>query len=590
MDSTEAFGNLYPVVPRAIGLVLPPGWQGTLNELDPKFATLGIDRNVCFLVDPNGATNETNIDCSGVVPAPYGAVSGVTKEHTKILPDGWFSPGTHIEYFARRSTIEAPLVGSLYPDTNTVFPQDPSGAFLRDAERFLQADVLPDMWKSTRYNGAGLACMLMVDGSDTRGFDRAYRGAADTLGYGKNNGASQGWKGLGPGSDPDDPAGFVAANQGQYGLNFDHYDVTGAEGAEGGHPGVRFASNTAAIANKGDKSGPSAAQLSTFYNSVLYLAGDLDSNSGTLQDGVDPGEGANDIALLEGFLAAASGANHKSVWLSGEGIMQDGFESTDPTLYNFLTDTFGSDLTAPNYKSFSADVRSTVGFLPTAPWAHPGRVYGFDHLCTRSADVLAVVPTVDGATEGAQYQNIGPGPFTAAVYRPTNPGVREFRTLIDGFDLSNLRGNYANLGQIATQPETDIGRISWFDDVWVSFFQLCARRGPIVGIGDLPGPGGQRFTNAILGSYPNPALAHQRVNMRFTLAKATNVTVRIYSVAGREVANFAHKGTEGPNNVIWDGNLSNGAKATPGVYFYRIDGADFGKAVNSQKMILLSGN
>jgi len=42
--------------------------------------------------------------------------------------------------------------------------------------------------------------------------------------------------------------------------------------------------------------------------------------------------------------------------------------------------------------------------------------------------------------------------------------------------------------------------------------------------------------------------------------------------------------------VIWDGNLSNGAKATPGVYFYRVDGADFGKAVNSQKMILLSGN
>jgi hypothetical protein len=168
--------------------------------------------------------------------------------------------------------------------------------------------------------------------------------------------------------------------------------------------------------------------------------------------------------------------------------------------------------------------------------------------------------------------------------------VREFRTLIDGFDLGSLRGNYANLAQIATQPENDNGRLAWFDDVWTAFFQLCARRGPIVGIGDLPGPGGQRFTNAILGSYPNPALAHQRVNMRFTLAKATNVTVRIYSVAGREVANFAHKGTEGPNNVIWDGNLSNGAKATPGVYFYRIDGADFGKAVNSQKMILLSGN
>ena len=592
MDSGDA--NLYPITSRSIGNPVAPTWQGTLHELDPKFAALSIDHNLCFLVDPNGQINDTNIDCSGVVPAPYGGVSGTTKEGTKILPDGWFTPGTHIEYFVRQSKLESPLTFSMLTDTTIVFAQDPGGQIDTDAERFFSADVLPDMWKSTRYGGAGLACMLMIDGADRRGSDRVYRGAADTLGYGKNNGASQGWKGLGPAASSseqaDNPAGFVAANLGQYGLNFDHYDVQGAEGQEAGHPGVRFAQNLGALALKGDKSGPSASQLQSLYNSALYLAADLDDGSGTLHDGTTASsQGANDVALFDGFLQAATGANRKSIWLSGEGIMQDGAFRSDPTLYNFLTEDFGSDLTSENYKAFSLSPRSTVGFITQAGWAHAGRVYGVNHSCLILNDVLAVVPTVDGATESAQYENLGPGPWTSSVYR-TNGAGREFRTLIDGFDLANIKSHYPNLLAVQTQSENDTGRIEWFDDVWAGLFQLCARHGPITAVGDLPGADGSRFTNAVLGSYPNPAFANQRVTLRFTLAQARPVTVRIYSVAGREVAKFDHKGVEGPNNVVWDGSLSNGAQATPGVYFYRIDGPGFEKSAAAQKMILLSGN
>jgi hypothetical protein len=322
---------------------------------------------------------------------------------------------------------------------------------------------------------------------------------------------------------------------------------------------------------------------------VLYFSADLDDGSSTLHDGVTAGQGADDISLFQGFLSAATPSNRKSIWLSGEGIMQDGAFRANPTLYTFLTDNFGSDLTSENYKAFSLSARSTVGMTTTAPWAHAGRVYGVNHSCLILNDVLAVVPTVDGAAEGAQYENLGPGPFTSSVYRPIGSG-RDFRTLIDGFDLANIKGNYANLAAVLTQPENDNGRIAWFDDVVTNHFQLCARRGPIVGVGDVPGSNGGRFANAILGTFPNPAFASQHVTLRFTLAQARPVTVRIYSVAGREVAKFDHKGVEGPNNVVWDGALSNGAKATPGVYFYRIDGPDFGKSTAAQKMILLSSN
>src|SRR5262249_2852333 len=109
MDSAEF--NQYPIVGRGIGMPNVPAWMGTLHESDPNYNTLGITHNICFLVNPNGANDQTNIDCSGTPLAAYNAAANggqaptTTKEGTKILPDGWFTPGTHIEYFVRQSFI-----------------------------------------------------------------------------------------------------------------------------------------------------------------------------------------------------------------------------------------------------------------------------------------------------------------------------------------------------------------------------------------------------------------------------------------------------------------------------------------------------
>jgi hypothetical protein len=585
MDSAEA--NLYPILSRSIGGPSSPVWMGALHELDPSFATLGIAHNVCFLINPAGSTDQSNIVCGGTPPAPYGGVSGTTKEGTKILPDGWFTPGTHVEYFLRRSLLESPGTVSLLFDTSRVFPQDPGGSPDYDQERWSSFDVLPDMWKSTRYAGAGLACMLLVDGGDRRGSDPSFRGALDTLGYGKNNGATQGWFGRGPNTDANDPAGFEPANLGQYGANYDHYDIRGAEGEEAGHPGVRLANNPGAIALKRDTSGPSAQQLAAFYTTVVWASGDLER--GTLHDMFDAQEAANDIGLLQGFLAGATPANRRGVHLNGDGIMEDGALNSDngTVLLPFLTGTFGSDLAAEDFKARAVSQLHMFGMIPTAPWAHPGRIYGIELTCSQNADVLKVVPTVDGAAEGMQYQNLGPSPWTASVYRPTGAG-RDYRTLIDGFDLAHLRGNYASLGQIGTLPATDFARAYWLDDALAGHFQVCARKGPVVAVGDLPGTGAARFTNANLGAFPNPAFAGRNVSLRFTLAKAMPVTLRIFDVAGRAVARLAIKGVEGANVAKWDGVLANGAAASAGVYFYSLEGVDVAPAQRSAKLILLS--
>jgi hypothetical protein len=585
MDSAD--GNLYPILSRGIGGPASPVWMGTLHESDPNFASLGIAHNVCFLVDPNGSTDQSNIVCGGTPPAPYGGVSGTTKEGTKILPDGWFTPGTHVEYFLRKSLLESPGTVSLLFDTSVVLPQDPVGSVDVDQERWSSFDVLPDMWKSVRYGGAGLACVLLVDDADRRGSDPAFRGALDTLGYGKGNGATQGWARRQPNTDINSAANFVAANLGQYGLNFDHYDVRAAESGEAGHPGVRFANNPGAIALRRDTSGPSASQLASLYTTVVWTSGDL--NSATLHDKFDSQEAADDISLLGGFLAGATPANRRGVYLDGDGIMEDGaFNSDNGTiLEGFLTGKFGSDLTAGSYKVSANSQANTFGMIPVAPWAHPGRLYGLDLSCADLSDVLKVLPTVDGAAEAMQYQNLGPAPWTASVYRPTGSG-RDYRTLIDGFDLAHLRGNYASLGQIGTLPATDFARAYWLDDALAGHFQVCARKGPIVAVGDSPGASGIRFANANLGAFPNPSLAGRNVSLRFTLAKAMPVTLRIFDVAGRAVARVQVKGALGPNVAVWDGVLANGAHASAGVYFYSLEGIDVAPSQKSAKLILLS--
>ena len=566
----------------------------TLHESDPNYGSLGIDRNLCFLVNPAAIDDESNITCNGTPPAIYGAVAGTSKEATKILPDGWFSPGTHIEYFVRRSTLEAPGTYVLLFDTTRVFPQDPDAAADLDQERWSSVDVLPDLWKSTRFGGAGLACVLLVDAADRRGSNPSYRGALDSLGFGKDDGATSGWRSLGAGHDPNDPAGFIAANRGQYGIRYDQFDIRASESREAGHPGARFALNLAGVAQKGDRSGPSAAMLGTLYQTVIHATGDLDY--AVLHDGSGSQEGSDDIALYEGFLAGATAANRRGLWLSGDGIMEDGaINSGDGSrLPVFLSGTFGADLVSPDYKVFSGSSATTVGLLPVAPWAHPGRIYGFDHNCDIHADVLSVVPTVDGAAAAAQYQVLGPGTeFTASVYRPAGTG-REYRTLLDGFDATHLRGHYASLASIASQIGTNVGRFGWIDDVVAAHFQICNRVRPAISVGDLPGPQGARFANQLLGAYPNPAFAARAITLRFTLAAPAPIRVRIFNVAGREIAALEHKGVEGENRVLWDGRLANGVSAPSGVYFYRLEGAAFENATDGPgaraKLILLSGN
>jgi hypothetical protein len=228
-DSAEI--NLYTIVARTIGIPVAGAWSSMYIEDDPpgtepKFTTLGIEKNRCFLILAGNAVTQANTTCDLTNPFPGGGTDGWettsgygqetgrtglmthghTYEFTKIMPDGQFTPGTHVQYFFRREDAggsggpcEAPDP-CMAPDTNVVFPQAGEGS--TDAHRWQQFSVLPDAWKFDSYDGLGQACMLYVDMNDRRGNERVWVSIADSLGAtnAAKYGAHNGWHAPGTGT------------------------------------------------------------------------------------------------------------------------------------------------------------------------------------------------------------------------------------------------------------------------------------------------------------------------------------------------------------------------------------------------------
>ena len=74
---------------------------------------------------------------------------------------------------------------------------------------------------------------------------------------------------------------------------------------------------------------------------------------------------------------------------------------------------------------------------------------------------------------------------------------------------------------------------------------------------------------ALPQNYPNPFTAS--TNIRFDLPERSRVTITIYDVTGREVANLVDGPVEpGAHVAVWSGTTREGRPAGPGVYFARM--------------------
>ena len=489
----------------------------------------------------------------------------------------------------RRSDAPAGLTdASVVPDTSVASSQAALGPHF-DGQRFLEIGVFPDMWKDSRFGGDGLACMLVVDAGDRRGQEDTVIGALDTLGYGKANGAGRGWyedEWSTSNPDPDDPSNWVFPNLGQKGLAFDWFDVQASESSEGDRPGCRINDGPVDLQDRQCKQGPTPVMLKTYYNTILWMADDLETN--VLHDGIDSQEQSDDVAIVQDFLSTAAAGTERAFYLAGDGAANDLANSfgNAPTL---LSNFFAAVLVSEDYRVASNNITTPSAVQNLIPAFKAPSWYGYNNSCLLFPDVVDVNGAVAGGVLAQRYEDSGdgdisinPGIYGAAVYRPADNASRFYTTLITGYQVPNL------LGAGFENTLTDAGRISFVSDALVAF-DLCAAVGPVIAVGDLPGAQGAQL-NFVRGAFPNPSISGM-AKINFSLAQPAKVTFRFYNVAGRlvheELVDYA---SGGPKVYNWNGQTSTGMRTAPGVYFYRLSAPGIEFQNNSQRMVLLGGN
>jgi hypothetical protein len=561
-------------------------YMSAYHEADPKFATLGLSKHVCFLVDTTGV-NCVALNCSSVpgwvtalAPGDGYDVStgGMTKEYTKIIPDGLLTPGAHVEYFYR---IQTPSGVTLVPDTNVVYPQALEMNF--DGHRWQDFSVLPDRWKDPAYQhpvtgqyGLGAACMLVVDLNDRRGNERVWVSIADSIGatHPSRFGAHNGWHARGD-QDVNDPSGFVPAHLGQAGTTWDFYQVKAAESksTSAGDLGSRYAAQPDSVANpvmfaKRSRQGPTH-QMLNLYKAVLLLSGDL--NEGIL--GPYAQHSQDDVGVLENWLQSGSPTQpDRALWVMGDGFAQDCVNQGGVQL-DFLNNYLGAGLTDPFYREYSGNQSMCVDLEPAAGFP-PTTVFGVADNCRWSNDVLSRAGLGE-AVDAHYYHGSAGGPLLAGVFKPRT-AERPWTSLLDGFDVYHL----------TSRNGTDaLGRIAYFYDVFTTKFDsVCTIVGtPLI-------PAGVENTKPGLTDYlrlgPNPARRGE-VTLVLGLSRDQEVEAKLYDIGGRLVRTLLRRRmTAGEHLVRWDGRDEGGNLVRVGVYFTRVEYRGDGY-VSARKLVVL---
>ncbi|NOT35501.1 MAG: hypothetical protein HOP12_15250 [Candidatus Eisenbacteria bacterium] len=571
---------------------LTPGvWATMLHESDPHFTTLGTVKPRCFLLDPsaNAPLDDTNITCggggfppawvsapgSGWNPNEVPGQPGATREYTKIIPDGQFTPGAHVQYFYRVSSLSTPASFVMAPDTNVILPQLAESS--TDGHRWQQFGVLPDRWKDPAYGGVGMACMLYVDFADRRGDEREWVAAMDSIGgtLPARRGAHNGWSARGDqnpflgvnAANGGDPTLAVAAHGGQPGTLWDLYNVRAVEsGVTAGSFASRLAANGAgALSGRTATHGPTPAMLRYFYRMLVMNTGDLGvggrSTLGPIANRTD-----DDVALLQDFASQPDGTSlPRTVIALGRSLAES--QANPATGHpGFLETYFGASLRSGSYRSLTATQKELTDLVPSNPIDD-----GLDtHFagrtdCNVDPDVLVIAAGATSAQVALEYSDpsaIGASPpFIAGVYVPPSIG-HPHQSILEAVRLEDVGApvNRARIGRsllVLTTLSQVLQQIG------------CGALTMPVGVGE--SPTSSTPIGYLLARSANPS-REPGARLAFSLPRAERAQLAIFDAAGRRVRLLADRwfpaGRE--QRLDWDGKNDSGQMLSPGVYFWRL--------------------
>ncbi|MBD3423557.1 MAG: T9SS type A sorting domain-containing protein [Candidatus Latescibacteria bacterium] len=311
-----------------------------------------------------------------------------------------------------------------------------------------------------------------------------------------------------------------------------------------------------------------AKDLGLYYHTIIWDSGDL--STGTI--GTNGAEETNDVQLLEDWFTDVQNHNHKvNLLVMGERLM------TDLTLQgatSFQTNVLGCELDRGNYYDCTGGFLGGGVIYPKMVAVSGGAFDGLENFCVDGGcpaiqrfDMLSLLGTTSAYALEYEEDCEGETKYAAVANDDTTNNGETARAVTCAFSMMQIRD---------CDGDGALVRNEFFKKVWDFFLN-----GSLLDITDDTPTA--KFVNKLNQNHPNPF--NPSTEIKFSLKKRSNVTIRVYDVSGRLVNTLVDGVLDaGPQSVNWNGINSNGASVASGVYFYRMDTKDY---TESKKMILL---
>ncbi|MFQ5599912.1 MAG: FlgD immunoglobulin-like domain containing protein [Candidatus Krumholzibacteriia bacterium] len=319
--------------------------------------------------------------------------------------------------------------------------------------------------------------------------------------------------------------------------------------------------------------GRATVEQATGYALLLYDAGNRAPGDPILPDGSDPyTEKIDQGSWFRAWLAqaATSEAGTATLWILGSNVLEE-----KPTNPLYSTDMGLVLVTAGQAASTNPDVegQTAMTFANGNGTDFTGDLFSLQGGCPGVRDYDAL----DAAGPGVvthRWKSSGTGALgDAAIVMNADP-AGSWNTILMSFPWFDIRDPQG--GPSSPPPEEELAA-KILGAVLPS--QCIQSPHPT----STPDPDVLPGRTSLHQNVPNPF--NPMTEIRFDLARAGHVELRIYDVAGRLVRTLTRgEYPPGIHRFVWDGHDDAGGRVASGVYLYRLEGGDF---ATTRKLILM---
>lgn len=300
------------------------------------------------------------------------------------------------------------------------------------------------------------------------------------------------------------------------------------------------------------------------YFTVIHDSGDL--WSATISEGTDHTDKSNDAKLFVDWMR--NNEHYVGLLIMGDNVAYDLSQSGSAIASELMNTLCGVTLADHSYYDMTGGREDGGITNPLITGVAGGPFDGVTYYAEGGCPLIKdfdVLETTGPGQYALQYPDYNSSEYYAGIFTDqVNDAGQEMRTVWAGHSFMHIRN--AEEGMLA--------RNKFLGEAF-SFFMT----GTSVDWTDTEIP----KVTSLSDNFPNPFNPSTRI--RFSLSQKSHVRLRIYDVTGRLVRVLIdEKRNAGAYDAVWDGKNDKGKSIASGIYFCRMEAADYERTL---KMVLL---